>query len=422
MASAGITLQRDGWHNQAERLALNHRAVGIAVIVATDQAQRRPRLSPSTLNVQAFTTGSEDGLETGGNDSKPTRRRLAKFNQQVTRETTAARIPNEDVKTLAAQLADKWFAELKCELDSTREELAIRENENFSLQTSLDLTVSEKSRLFERLTEADKRVDELEDELGWARERLVFLENESRSLQTSLDLITSENSRLSHRLTERDTAFSKVGSQLGQIEKALAAAVDETREKRQAKTNTLNTLLEAMSSRAVAAKRLLAEVQQCLLANIEDSSAAERTAADAAYKKRELLQNSLRTKERRVQELEQSHSKLVAGTSTLLKTFKARDMALANAEGRIKLLTERIVQLDAAAKPTKSKGRIEQLDFQLQCELMIPGVLEDARKEAQTNSAQSQCDLDNYVGLNVRCSEQVQVSFADTLLANTITF
>ena len=53
-----------------------------------------------------------------------------------------------------------------------------------------------------RAATADKRVTELEDELGLARERLALEENENHSLQISLDLTISENSRLSSQLAE----------------------------------------------------------------------------------------------------------------------------------------------------------------------------------------------------------------------------
>ena len=56
---------------------------------------------------------------------------------------------------------------------------------------------------------AEKRVVELEGELGAARKRLVLQENENHSLQTSLNLIVSENSRLWHRLSESEAAVDE---------------------------------------------------------------------------------------------------------------------------------------------------------------------------------------------------------------------
>jgi len=111
-------------------------------------------------------------------------------------------------------------------------------------------------------------------------------------LQTSLNLTISENSRLSRRRVERDAAFSKIRSQLEQIEQSLAVSVDETRKKGQAKTKKLNTLLAAMSSRTVAAKRLLAEVKQRLPVPTEDNGAIERATADTMCSSDALLAHS----------------------------------------------------------------------------------------------------------------------------------
>jgi hypothetical protein len=331
MAFTGITLRRDGWQSQAEHLALTHTAFGMAAMAAAGQTQWRRRVKSDTRSVRVSAAGAEGGLKTDNKDLKPTLRKSVKLQQPAALEVAAAAgVPNQAATAPVAQIANTRIAELEYELSSTREELAIRENENLSLQMSLDLTVSEESRLSGRLAQAGKRVEDLQGELGLARGGLVLSQNESRLLQasldltisensrlsgrlaqagkyvedlegelglargglarsqnesrllqTSLDLTISENSRLSRRLVERDAAFNKIRSQLEQIEQALAAAVDETRKKSQAKAKKLNTLLAAMSSRTDAAKRLLAEVKQSLSASTEDNGVVERTTADA---------------------------------------------------------------------------------------------------------------------------------------------
>jgi hypothetical protein len=68
-----------------------------------------------------------------------------------------------------------------------------------------------------------------------------------------------------------------------------------------------------MSARAFTAEKLLVEARQSLLARTGVNSSAQRKLADAivarntADKKLELLRSSFEAKERRVQELEQSH-------------------------------------------------------------------------------------------------------------------
>jgi hypothetical protein len=343
MAFTGITLQRDGWQSQAEHLAVTHTTVGIAAMAAMAQTQWRRRVKSDTRSVRVFIAGAEGAPKTGNNDLQPTLRRSVKSEQPVTLAApVAAGIPNQDTNALVAQIANTRIAELEYELSSAHEELAFRENENLSLQMSLDLTGSEESRLSDRLAEADKRVEDLEGELGLARERLVLSENEScllqasldltisensrlsgrlvqagknvedlegelslarggrvlsqnesRLLQISLDLTISENSRLSSRLVERDAAFNKIRSQLEQIEQALATSVEATRKKNHSKTKKLNTLFAAMSSRTVVAKRLLAEVKQRLPAPTEDNGAIECATVGAICSTDELLAHTI---------------------------------------------------------------------------------------------------------------------------------
>ena len=347
MALTGKKAQRNGWRHQAEHLALNHTAVTTTMLASAEQARRR----------RAFRDAEcERGLETSKTDHPhelmPPSMKYAELEQQVARESAIARTLNSGRETLAARAA--------------------------------------------RVGAADKRIAELESELGMAREALVLRENENHSLQTSFDLIASDNLSLSSRLTERDAAVDEAHSQLKQIKTTLAAvevernklvaAVAETNEKRQTETNTLNTRLEAMSARAITAEKLLAEARQSLLACSEEKSSAERKLTDAtaarhaADKNLELLQNSLRVKERQVKELEQNCSKLIEGADALLKTLKTREAALTRAEERIKLLDD--AQLKTKAALAKPQNKINEVDSQSRCERMGRTVLEGVRKKA----------------------------------------
>ena len=238
---------------------------------------------------------------------------------------------------------------------AAREELVHRENENRSLQTSLDLLVSENDRLSRNLTERDaaaaaasKRIAELEVELSSVRQELVVRRKENRSLAASLVAAEAE---------------------LGQ----LAAAVIATNEKRQTEIDTLNARLDAMTSRATAAETSLADARQSWLVGIEENSIATRKVADAteartlAQQKFELLQNSLEAKEREVQDLEASRAKLIEGANILLHTFKARDIALALAEERIIMLALQVAQLEAEVR-LAIRNKAREIKFQLPCE------------------------------------------------------
>ena len=311
------------------------------------------------------------------NELEPARTKLAELEQQLAREIAAARILKDHSDALAAHGAA-----------------------------------------------GDKRVAELEGELGSVREQLVLRENENRSLQNSLDQIVGENSRMSRRLAESDAAADKARHQHEQLKTALAAAeaeraklaaaIEEANEKRQTETNTLNTRLEATSSRALAAEKLLAEVRQSLLARTEENNAAERKMADATVarnatdKKLELLQSSHQVKERQIHELEQLRNKLVDRTNALMATVKARDTALLRAEERVVLLGERVAQLEAATEANMAKHHetVEDLNTQLQCERMERTVAEGALKKARSSYADLQREFDEHVRHNGRLSER----------------
>jgi chromosome segregation ATPase len=364
-----------------ETLRAEFKELGRKVVESETETERlRYELGQAQQAVGALETSKIELT----NELEPARVKLVDLEQQLARETAAARVLNDHTEMLSVRFAA-----------------------------------------------ADKRSAGLEGEIASAREAHVLHENENHSLQTSLDQIVGENSRLARRLTESEASLDKARLQLEQIKTALTAveaernkltaAVDEANEKRHTETNTLSTRLEAMSSRATAAEKLLAELRQSLLARTEESSAAERKVADATVarnatdKKLELVQNSLQLKERQVQDVEQSRSKLVERTNTLVKTVKTLDSALARAEDRIKLLGERVAQLEAEAEANlaKSQESVDDLNSQLQCERMERTVAEGALKKARTSCAELQRELDDHVRHNVklgdRAGDKVQV-------------
>ncbi len=469
-----------GWQNQAEHLASTHAAVGLAAMAVARKARRRPSSKRTTLYLRTVGAEIELGQKLSkielANQLPPTRAKLAEPERQARQETAAARILSEHPKTLAAHstVADKGVAALESEPGSASEELVLRDNENHFLETPLDLIVNETIRLSQNLMKSDagasdKGIAELERELGSAREELVHWENENRSLQTSLALLVGENSRLARCLTQSapvaDTRMAELEAELGSarerivllenenrpLQASLATAdkarsqlehmktalivaeaelnklvfsVNGTNEKRLTEINTLKTRLGAMSSRAVIAENLLADARQTCLVRIEENSIAERKLADAtearnlAENELALFQNSLRTNERQVQELEVSRSMLIEGTNTLLKALKTRDKALARSEVTIKMLVERVAQLEAEANLVNRK-KIEEVNSQLQCERMGLTIAEDVRENARTNSAELQRQVDNDVTHDGEY-ERVQVRSTQSLLADTI--
>ena len=74
---------------------------------------------------------------------------------------------------------------------------------------------------------ATKQITELENELGAANEGIATRDNENGSLQGSLELTLSENSRLSDQLSEKDVILKKTFLELDQLKTALAATTAE---------------------------------------------------------------------------------------------------------------------------------------------------------------------------------------------------
>ena len=210
---------------------------------------------------------------------------------------------------------------------------------------------------------ADKRIIELEDMFGSTSEKLVLREDENRSLQNSLDRMVEQKSRLHRRIADNEATIETVSGQIVQLQTTLkdtdaerarlAAAVAETNDRRQVETNALSTGLEATSSRASTAEKLLAEVRQSLQSRTEESATAERKAVEAAVarnfadKKLELANNALQAKERQLQETAQARTKLAERANKQLLDLRQRERALAQAEEQLQVLGTRIAQLEA---------------------------------------------------------------------------
>jgi chromosome segregation ATPase len=387
----------DGWRRQAKHLAFAHTAVGIAAVTAANQSLGRTLQQDTSISQNLdpeYVPECESDKIRLTDELESTRAALTGLERQLARETTARRILDDRVATLVG------------------------------------LTVA-----------AEKRSAELESMLGAARDELVRNGNEKRSLQASLDLLASENVRIAGCVAESNAAGAKARSQLEEVSAKLiaargesgklAAAVSAANDDRETEIHALNSRLEAASARAVAAEKLLVQARQSLLAKVEESSAADREIADArqaldaADKKFELLRNSfqdsLRVKERQVEELEKSHAKLFETTKSLLMAVETRDAALARAEGRIKLLAEWVAQCEAAANIAKRKRKIEKINAQFQSWRLEQALPKGKLQKVQVNATGPQVELADRNGNEAAHTEPAQLRSAEAFLASTIT-
>ena len=265
-------------------------------------------------------------------------RALAAENQLAeARQSLAARAQEntlivEESSRLSRRLAENnsaiektWShaAELRATLTALEEErnklISALSDENEKRQTEANVLTTRLEALSTRATASEGLLSE-------ARTWSVKREEESAA-------ILRDNERLSRRAAESDAAVDKSRLRIEQLSgllmsaeserDELAAALHTADEKRQRETEMLNSNIEDLSQRAAAAEAAFAEARQNLLDKVEQ------------------LEKSLQVKTSQVQQLEDARARLIEGANALLKTLRARQVSLAHAEERVKLLAER---------------------------------------------------------------------------------
>jgi crescentin len=186
-------------------------------------------------------------------------------------------------------------AELTSEVVAARAEIANLESQ-LAQETADARALGQANQLLvDHANSADKRIVELQADCTLTREKLSLMETDKRSLQTALDQTLAESSRLSRRLTESESALAAARARLEQMEiglasaenerTALCAARDEANERHQSESYALNLRLEAMRSRVGTAEKLLSEVRQSLVARTEEIRVSERKVVEARPRK-----------------------------------------------------------------------------------------------------------------------------------------
>jgi crescentin len=305
--------------------------------------------------------------------------------------------------------ADK--AELTSEIVAARSEIANLQSQLVQ-EAANGRALSEANQiLLDHSNAADKRIVELQADGALTREKLLLLENDKRSLQTALDQTLAETSRLSRRLTESENALTAARARLEQMDISLAAteneratlatARDEANERHQSEAYALNLRLEALRSRAATAEQLLSEVRQTLVARTEEIRVLERKAVEANIARTntekivERLTTARDTLDGKTRELEQGRASLMERSNGLADTLKAREASLAHAEQKIKVLSDRIAEIEAEADAYRSKAerRIDELSASLQRERVELAVAQGALETTRRDYARLQRDI-----------------------------
>jgi DNA repair exonuclease SbcCD ATPase subunit len=319
--------------------------------------------------------------------------------------------------------------ELADELESTRARA-------IGLERRLAQETAAKQALSEQFHVADARIAELENELAATQDELALRDNENESLRTSLDLAMTDNAGLTERLAKSDAAHRGTDSQLEYLQTALSAAeTDCTRISSEARdyrieASVLHGRLATMSSRAEVAERLLADARECLAARIAENAAAERNLADATAARRDgerdlrQLQDLLRLKQCQINELEQSRLQLIAATNTLLKTFENRDTALVHADEEIKALNARIVELEAQIAQLEAQAR-QATNRRETVKAPAPSqqtVIHPAADDGGEKIRKKWAELARELAKLAKLKPQLVTPAGSSLLASTITF
>ncbi len=318
------------------------------------------------------------------------------------------------------------------------DELALTRARATGLELRLAQETAAKQTLSEQFEAADARIVEIENELAAAHDELSLRDNENQSLRTSLDLAMAENASLTEHLAKRDAAQHSTGSQLEYLQTALATAETEcTRLFSEARdfrieAITLNGVLATMTSRAEVAERLLADARECLAGRIAENAVTERNLADATAARRDgerdlhELQDLLRLKQCQINELEQSRLQLIAATNTLLKTFQNRDAALVHADEEIRVLNARIVALEAKiaqietqSRQAASRRQTAKAPAQSQQTVVLPAG-DDGGEKIRKKWAELARELAKLARLKPQLATPIQGG--SSLLASTITF
>ena len=255
---------------------------------------------------------------------------------------------------------------------------------------------------------ATSRLGTVEAEIVAARQKIALSDDEKRSLQTALDQTLSEVSRISRQVTDSNHALATAQTRRAQLEtsyadaegerRRLVAALDEANERHRAESSTQTMRLDALQSRAAMAEKLLAEARTNLTARADEIRSFERKMTDAtiarsaAEKKLAQIESTQQAQERQTNDLEQARAALLERNTALGKNMRTRETELARAEEKIQSLNDLIARLETDIQTGRSRmdKRIEEMNALLEHERMDRAVAEGALEATRKDNARLQ--------------------------------
>lgn len=234
--------ETNGWHSQADRLAVNHASLGTAVVTATEQARRRRALKREAQTIDEQAQQREIHL---AQELEQAAAKIAGLERRIAVETAAARALRDELTERDAQPDLKArVAELEGEIAAAHDAIAHRDNEINSLQTSLDLAlirpepVPQPSRGDDERT---ARIDFLESALAAAEAECARLANEALAND---DKHRAESNAFNAVIADLTMRALVAEQQVGMLERSRNELVDGA-----------GTLLKTIDSRDAALRR-----------------------------------------------------------------------------------------------------------------------------------------------------------------------
>jgi len=293
--------------------------------------------------------------------------------------------------------------ELTNEITARRARIADLEGRLAQETTDSNAQRDEIRRFGERLVIANKRTVQLEADLNNTRQKLVQSEDEKRALQSSLDKSIADSTRLSRRLAEAESSLTEVQGRLRHVEanfaeisterERLVTTLDELTERYNNELATQQMRFEALQTRAVATDKLLLEARDQMTTQSEEARVFERRMSEAIHERDalsvrlDLMEEERAQRETERRENEQARATLLERGSALAKIYNTKESALARAEETIKSLNERIGSLETQLQASKeaAEQQIEDSSAALRREKLersvTEGALETARKD-----------------------------------------
>lgn len=288
----------------------------------------------------------------------------------------------------------KHFTDLTRRADGERERLS---------QIELDLQAAR-----EEMQRADDLIFSLQSDLSAARDHGTLVEEDNKTLQASLADARAQVARFARKENEVQAILAANKQRIDDLEmmvnservehgKTRALWQGESTSRR-GDVASLQARLDAMSSRAEASDRLLAEARSQMHGKIEELRKAERrvqelqNSAAPIEAKLQTLDQENKGLMSRVAELEGAHHEVTQHAEGLLKSVRAKDKDAASWKQKVEALTDRFhVEMNRYEEERERyQQTIARLTEQLEKEkldrAMAEGALEVSRKQrlAQT--------------------------------------